>query len=84
MTSQGETALQSALQLDREERAAIAARLLASLDSEANLPAEEWDRLWGQELDRRMAQIGAGEVDLIPSDEVHTRLRTIVQQHKRS
>ena len=52
-----ETVLQSALSLDVADRAALAERLLASLDE---LSAEEAERLWAEESRRRLNAYRAG------------------------
>jgi len=43
------------LNLPPAERSRLLDRLLASLDSD-----KEWEEAWGQELDRREAEINAG------------------------
>jgi putative addiction module component (TIGR02574 family) len=49
--------LKSALSLNVEDRAALADRLLASLDE---LDEEEAERLWAEEAQRRLGEYRAG------------------------
>jgi len=51
--------LKSALSLKLEDRAALAERLLVSLDE---LDEEEAERLWGEEAQRRLEEYRAGRV----------------------
>lgn len=57
--------------LDERERATLAGLLLESLESESDPTVEE---AWAAEIERRVAQIDAGEVELIPWEEVKDRL----------
>jgi putative addiction module component (TIGR02574 family) len=60
-----------ALQMTVESRAALAKRLLDSLD---DLTPEENERLWVEEAARRYKQLKAGRADSTPSEEVFARL----------
>ena len=60
-----------ALQMSVESRAALAKRLLDSLDE---LTAEENERLWVQEAARRYTQLKAVTATSISSDDVFARL----------
>jgi hypothetical protein len=61
-----------ALQLTVESRAALAKRLLESLDG---ISPEENDRLWVQEAARRYQQLIAGKAKSISSEEVFDKLK---------
>ncbi len=61
-----------AAQLSDSERAELALSLIESLDGPADPDVEE---AWRVEIERRMAEIDRGEVNLIPGDEVFARLR---------
>lgn len=61
-----------ASRLSDVERAELALSLIESLDGPADQDVEE---AWRIEVDRRIAQIERGEVQLIPGDEVFARLR---------
>ncbi|HMB54565.1 MAG TPA: addiction module protein [Thermoanaerobaculia bacterium] len=67
----------AALRLEPTRRARLALRLIESLDAAARekLDEEEIERLWLREAQERMRQIDAGEVELIPADEVLYRQR---------
>jgi putative addiction module component (TIGR02574 family) len=63
---------EKAAQLSEAERAELALALIESLDG----PAEtDVDEAWRVEIERRLAQVDRGEVQLIPGDEVFERLR---------
>jgi putative addiction module component (TIGR02574 family) len=66
-----------ALSLPVDARLNLVEKLLASL----NLPvAEQVDRMWAEEAERRIAQLEAGEARLVPGEEVFSRIRS---KHKR-
>jgi Putative addiction module component len=44
-------------------------------DSADNLAEEEWDRLWGEEAERRYDEFLAGRVKSYPAEEVFARIR---------
>jgi len=68
----------AALKLDPEERSEVAHRLIASLDEkEEALPRAEWERLWGEEADRRLQELEDGTVEEIPGEEVMRELRAL-------
>ena len=60
-----------ALQLSVESRAALAKRLLDSLDE---LAPDEYERMWIEEAARRYQQLKAGTARSIASEEVFARL----------
>jgi putative addiction module component (TIGR02574 family) len=72
MTQVAEEILQQALQLPEEDRERIAESLLGSIHSSDESTFEEE---WGPEIERRIAEIDAGKVQLLPGDEVMARLR---------
>jgi putative addiction module component (TIGR02574 family) len=62
---------EEALSLPSYERASLVEKLLLSL----NLPIQaEIDRLWAKEAERRVSQIEQGDVELIPGEEVFTKI----------
>ena len=61
------------LKMNVESRAALAKRLLDSLDE---LTPEENERLWVEEAARRYKQLKAGTASSVPSDEVFARLES--------
>jgi putative addiction module component (TIGR02574 family) len=71
-----ETALAQALKLGVEERVELAAELLTSLDGPADPDA---GAAWEAEIERRVAAIEAGTVELEPWEHVRRRIeRTIL------
>ena len=58
------------LKLGPVERSHLFERLVASLDTDAEIEAE-----WEREADRRDAELDSGAVTAIPGDEVFARLR---------
>lgn len=69
--------LEAALLLPADERASLVEKLLQSL----NLPTEaEVDRLWVEEAERRVSQVEAGEVEVIPGEQVFARIRAKYQR----
>ncbi len=65
---------EKAAQLSAQERAELALALIASLDGPLENQADV-DEAWRVEIDRRVAQIEQGEVELVPGDEVFERVR---------
>ncbi|HEX2201686.1 MAG TPA: addiction module protein [Longimicrobium sp.] len=64
----------AALQLPRTERARIAERLIASLDEDAEI-----EQAWLDEVERRVREVDAGEVQLIPGDQVMDEIRALLR-----
>lgn len=65
------------LSLPVETRAALADKLLESLDP----PDEKNQRLWAEEAERRVAAYERGEIDAIPGEEVFAKLRAKFPKH---
>lgn len=63
-----------AMKLTPEERVDLAEKLWVSVDS-----PEAITQAWDVEIERRMAQLDAGEVETIPVEDVLARLRTKLQ-----
>lgn len=61
-----------ALELDRRSRAALAKRLLDSLEG---LSEEENEQLWAEEAERRYAEFKKGHVRAVSGTEVFARAR---------
>ena len=59
-----------ALKLTPGERAALAQRLLASLDEDAEI-----EDTWAAEIERRIAEVESGAVQVIPIAEALARVR---------
>lgn len=71
MTKPMAAVLADALRLDDDARAALAAELLASLDGPADPDAES---AWEAEIERRIAAIEAGTIQLEPWEQVRHRI----------
>lgn len=59
-----------AMKLTPDERVSLAERLWVSVDSPEAIAAA-----WDVEIERRVAQLDAGEVETIPAEEVIAELR---------
>lgn len=70
-----DTLVQGALQLSPQDRARLAQTLLHSLDDASAEDPLEVERAWQEEIERRMADVRAGNVAGIPADEVFAKLR---------
>jgi putative addiction module component (TIGR02574 family) len=68
--------LEAALALPVDERAQLAEKLVASLDGDVDPDAEA---AWGQEIERRLARIEAGQSKTISMDESVARLHRIAR-----
>lgn len=62
--------LGNALSLEVRDRAALAEKLLASLEE---LTEEEANRLWAEEAQRRLEEYRAGRAQAVQADEVHAK-----------
>ena len=72
MATTNDRVVEEALSLPADVRLSLVEKLLMSL----NLPIdEEIDRLWAEEAERRISQIEAGEVKLVPGEEVFVKIR---------
>ena len=70
METQLEILEAEALKLTASERAHLAERLLASLDEDSEI-----EEAWAVEVQRRIAEIESGRVQMIPSAEAIARAR---------
>lgn len=71
MAISAEDLYRKAMSLDERERAALAARLIESLDTEVEQGVEP---AWLIEVERRMEELDSGKVQSVPWDELRTRL----------
>ena len=72
MDIQAEHVLRTALALNPNDRAEIAATLIQSLDDEAD---EDVELAWAQEIKRRVEALDTGQAQLVPWDEVRRAMR---------
>jgi putative addiction module component (TIGR02574 family) len=74
METQLEILESEALKLTLGERAALAQRLLASLDEDAEI-----EDAWAAEIERRIAEVESGAVQAIPIAEALARVRAALK-----
>jgi putative addiction module component (TIGR02574 family) len=71
--------IRAAKALPPDERLNLAREIANSAESEgAELPEAEWNTAWGDEAERRLAEIEDGKVTEIPGEEVDARVRAIL------
>lgn len=69
--------LEEALSLPADLRLSLIENLLKSL----NLPIDaEMDRLWAEEAERRLSQIETGDANMVPGEEVFSKIRAKYQK----
>ncbi len=72
MTAMPDRVIEEVLSLPADIRLILVEKLITSL----NLPIDEdIDHLWAEEAERRISQIEAGEVRLVPGEEVFSNIR---------
>ena len=72
MATTRDRVIEEALSLPADVRLGLVEKLLTSL----NLPIDaEIDRLWAEEAERRVSQIEAGEVKMVPGEKVFSKIR---------
>jgi len=74
METQLEILESEALKLTPGERAALAQRLLASLDEDAEI-----EDAWATEIERRIAEVESGAIEVIPIAEALARVRAALK-----
>jgi len=74
METQLEILEAEALKLTLSERAVLAQRLLASLDEDAEI-----DDAWAAEIERRIADVESGAVQVIPIAEALVQVRAALK-----
>ena len=72
MTDKSQAIVEQALKLSPTERAEVAEKLIVSLDE---VPETDVEQAWQEEIQKRLAQVDRGEVELIDSDTVMAELR---------
>ena len=72
MPTAADRVVDEALDLPADARIGLVDRILESL----NLPTRpDIDKMWTEEVERRVAQIDRGEVELVPGEEVFAKIR---------
>jgi putative addiction module component (TIGR02574 family) len=78
MTAEAQRILDAAMELDESDRAMLGAILLDSVgDGE---PAGEIEAAWSAEIQRRLAAIESGEMELVSSEQVKLRMQEIIER----
>lgn len=72
MTNPATSVIDQALKLKASERAAVAERLLLSLD----VPDPEIDAAWAREADARVDAHDRGEIESIPAEDVFAKYKS--------
>jgi len=72
MNSQADSVLDAALKLPEEERARLAAELVASLDGEREDGVEA---AWAAEVEQRKAEADRGDARLVPWEQVKDEVK---------
>lgn len=78
MTTQAEEILAQAMKLSWEERGDLTARLMGSVG-----PAPSEDLLhpeWDAEIARRVEEIRSGQVEGVPAEELHRKMRELLSE----
>ncbi len=74
MTSRAQALLREALTLPTDERADVAAELLASLDETAAESPAEVEAAWAHEIERRARRVMSGDSTGEPWEDVRARV----------
>ncbi len=74
MPTQLEVLEAEALKLTAPERARLAEQLIASLDEDTEI-----DQAWAREIERRIAEIDSGKIQMIPADEAIAKARAALK-----
>ena len=72
MTNSATCVIDQALKLKASERAAIAERLLLSLDA----PDSEMDAAWAREADARVEAHDRGDIESVPAEDVFAKYKS--------
>ena len=74
MSVQAEELSEQLLALPRDDRAQLARRLIASLETETE-PSEKVEAAWREEIARRTRELDEDLVETIPADQVLAEIR---------
>ncbi|MGH9383880.1 MAG: addiction module protein [Vicinamibacterales bacterium] len=80
MTSRAQGLLREALTLPIEDRAKVAAELLASLDADAVDEPDEVEAAWAEEIEKRARRVMAGESAGIAWEDVRARAEAALRK----
>lgn len=71
MTRKSQKLLKEAMEMPAKDRAAIAQRLIRSLDGP---PDRDVEAAWKEEIDRRLKRFRSGKVQMVPWETIRDRL----------
>lgn len=80
MTSKAQGVLREAMALPADERATVAAELLASLDEDTADDPAEVEAAWVAEIERRARRVMAGQTEGVSWDEVRARAEAALRR----
>jgi putative addiction module component (TIGR02574 family) len=80
MTSRAQGVLREALTLPIDERASVAAELLASLDDAAAESPAEVEAAWAEEIEQRARRVMAGESPGVAWEDVRARAEAALRK----
>ncbi|NQW05167.1 MAG: addiction module protein [Acidobacteria bacterium] len=80
MTSRAQALLREALTLPRDQRADVAAGLLASLDEAPAEDPAEVEAAWAKEFERRARRVMSGESPGIPWEDVRANAEAALRK----
>jgi putative addiction module component (TIGR02574 family) len=80
MTSRAQGVLREALALPADERATVAAELLASLDGDTADDPAEVEAAWAAEIELRARRVMSGQSEGVPWDEVRARAEAALRK----
>ena len=79
MTTLVDELLARAKTLSTEDRARLAEELLDSLQGEPEAEPEA-EAAWDREIERRVAEIESGAIELVSAEDVHAEARRLIRQ----
>ena len=81
MAGKPEAVYELGMELDVDERAVVAHKLLASVDGEASDADQvDVDAAWMGEIRRRIDEVERGEVQLVSGEESQARVRALLTE----
>ena len=81
MAGKPEAVYELGMELDVDERAVVAHKLLASVDGEASDGDQvDVDAAWKDEIRRRIDEVERGEVQLVSGEESQARVRALLAE----
>ncbi len=81
-TAELDTVLRELMKFTPEQRMELAERLLDSIPPIHS--DREVEQAWNEEISRRVQELDEGKVKLIPAEEVHARIESMLKKLKQS